>query len=59
MPRQFMPREIERLIKRSRQIAPEQLIASLAEIFGVSQEAMRYRLINLGVLGLYAGSNDA
>jgi Zn-dependent peptidase ImmA (M78 family) len=59
MPRKFMVREIERLIKRSRQIAPEQLIAELAETFRVSQEAMRYRLINLGVLGPYSGPNDA
>jgi Zn-dependent peptidase ImmA (M78 family) len=58
MPRQLMLQEIERQIKRSRQIAPEQLISSLAETFRVSQEAMRYRLINLGVLGLYAGSSD-
>jgi Zn-dependent peptidase ImmA (M78 family) len=58
MPRKLMTREIERLIARSRQIAPEQLIAELAETFRVSQEAMRYRLVNLGVLGPYAGPTD-
>jgi len=59
MPRTFMMREIERLIRRTRQIAPEPLIAELAETFRVSQEAMRYRLINLGVLGPYSGPSDA
>jgi Zn-dependent peptidase ImmA (M78 family) len=59
MPRKLMQREIERLIARSRQIAPEQLIAELAETFRVSQEAMRYRLVNLGVLGPYSAPSDA
>ncbi|HEV3319944.1 MAG TPA: ImmA/IrrE family metallo-endopeptidase [Solirubrobacteraceae bacterium] len=59
MPRTFMKGEIERLVARSRKITPELLIAELAETFRVSQEAMRYRLVNLGVLGPYAGPNDA
>lgn len=59
MPRKFMTREIDILIARSRQIKPEQLIAELAETFRVSQEAMRYRLVNLGVLGPYSGTNEA
>jgi Zn-dependent peptidase ImmA (M78 family) len=59
MPRKFMTTEIDRLIARSRQIAPEQLIAELATTFRVSQEAMRYRLVNLGVLGPYSGASEA
>jgi Zn-dependent peptidase ImmA (M78 family) len=59
MPRRFMTQEIERLIARRRQIAPEQLTADLAEIFRVSKEAMRYRLVNLGVLGPYSGPIDS
>jgi Zn-dependent peptidase ImmA (M78 family) len=59
MPRTLMNREIDRVLARSRQIAPEQLIAKLAETFRVSQEAMGYRLVNLGVLGPYSGTSDA
>jgi Zn-dependent peptidase ImmA (M78 family) len=59
MPRKFMTQEIERAVVRTRQIAPEQLIVDLAETFRVSQEVMRYRLINLGVLGPYSGSSEA
>jgi Zn-dependent peptidase ImmA (M78 family) len=59
MPRKFMNEEIERAVTRKRQISPEQLIAELAETFRVSQEAMRYRLINLGVLGPYSSPVEA
>ena len=59
MPRKFMTQEIERAIGKTRQIAPEQPIVTLADTFQVSQEAMRYRLINLGVLGPYSESSEA
>lgn len=59
MPRKFMTQEIERAVAKARQIAPEQLILELAETFRVSQEAMRYRLINLGVLGPYSSPSEA
>jgi len=55
MPRTFLGQEIERVLTRSRQITPKQLIDELAKTFRVSQEAMSYRLANLGVLGPYSG----
>ncbi len=58
MPRKFMTQEIERVMAKGRQIAPEQLIADLADTFRVSQEAMRYRLVNLGVLGPYSSPSE-
>lgn len=54
MPRRFMSEEIERVVSRSPKVAPEELVEALAGTFGVSEEAMRYRLINLGVLGPYS-----
>jgi Zn-dependent peptidase ImmA (M78 family) len=59
MPRKFMTAEIERAVTKTRQISAEQLIIELAETFRVSQEAMRYRLINLGVLGPYSSPVEA
>jgi Zn-dependent peptidase ImmA (M78 family) len=50
MPRRFMSQEIERVVARSPNFAPEELVGVLAGTFRVSEEAMRYRLINLGVL---------
>jgi Zn-dependent peptidase ImmA (M78 family) len=58
MPRKFMTQEIERAMTKTRQLAPEQLIVTLADTFRVSEEAMRYRLINLGVLGPYSESSE-
>lgn len=58
MPRKFMTEEIEGAVVKTRQIAPEQLIVALADTFQVSQEAMRYRLINLGVLGPYSEPSE-
>jgi Zn-dependent peptidase ImmA (M78 family) len=57
MPRSFMEQEIQRAVTRSRHIEPEQLTAELADAFRVSQDAMRFRLINLGVLGPYYAAN--
>ena len=54
MPRRFMSEEIERVVARSPKVAPEELVGALAGTFHVSEEAMRYRLINLGVLGPYS-----
>jgi Zn-dependent peptidase ImmA (M78 family) len=58
MPRKFMTREIERTVSKTPQIAPDQLIVALADTFRVSREAMRYRLVNLGVLGPYSEANE-
>jgi Zn-dependent peptidase ImmA (M78 family) len=58
MPRKFMTREIERAMSKAHQIAPDQLILALAETFRVSHEAMRYRLVNLGVLGPYSEASE-
>jgi Zn-dependent peptidase ImmA (M78 family) len=55
MPRAFMEPEIERVLSRSHQTTPSQLVDELSRAFRVSQEAMSYRLANLGVLGPYSG----
>jgi Zn-dependent peptidase ImmA (M78 family) len=55
MPRTFLGQEIESVLAQRRQITPKQLIDELAKTFKVSQEAMGYRLANLGVLGPYSG----
>ena len=59
MPRRFMSEEIERVVSRSPKVAPEELVAALAGTFQVSEEAMRYRLINLGVLGPYSEPRES
>jgi Zn-dependent peptidase ImmA (M78 family) len=49
MPRAFVGREVEKALQ-DRSLSPAQLIADMAKAFKVSQESMRYRLENLGIL---------
>ncbi len=49
MPRVFVNREVEKALE-DRSLSPVQLIADMAKVFKVSQESMRYRLENLGIL---------
>ncbi len=50
MPRKFVDREVERAFSKRRNVTPQHLAAELAKTFGVSTEAMSYRLANLGIL---------
>ncbi len=50
MSREFVVSEIERILKRKRSMAKDDLIATLSGIFEVSTKAMEYRLNNLGFL---------
>lgn len=50
MPRELVTREVERALTKRRTIDAQMLAAELARLFDVSQQAMEYRLANLGVL---------
>lgn len=50
MPRKLVAREVDRALSKRRSISPTDLVVVLAKSFGVSTEAMQYRLTNLGVL---------
>lgn len=50
MPREFVAREVERMLEKRRAIDARTLAAQLAKTFEVSPQAMEYRLANLGVL---------
>jgi len=50
MPRKLVAREVDRVLSKRRSISPPDLAMILAQSFGVSTEAMQYRLTNLGVL---------
>lgn len=50
MPRELVAREVERALTKRRTIDAQTLAAQLARLFNVSQQAMEYRLANLGVL---------
>jgi Zn-dependent peptidase ImmA (M78 family) len=50
MPRDFVAREVERAVGKRRSIDAQMLAVRLAHLFNVSQQAMEYRLANLGVL---------
>jgi Zn-dependent peptidase ImmA (M78 family) len=52
MPRRFIQEEVEKVLEKGPNVLPAQLVARLAKRFGVSSEAMWYRLTNLGVLDL-------
>jgi Zn-dependent peptidase ImmA (M78 family) len=53
MPRALVPVEIERIIARFGQPPLSTIVAELARRFRVSEEAMTYRLTNLGMLDPY------
>jgi Zn-dependent peptidase ImmA (M78 family) len=50
MPREFVFAQVHKLAQSKHQVTDEEVIQSLADIFDVSVQAMRYRLINLGLL---------
>lgn len=50
MPRQFVSREIARIIEKGSLGTKDKLIQDLSKKFKVSEQAMEYRLINLGIL---------
>lgn len=50
MPKDLVIKEITKRIGRSRTIELDVLISDLAKLFGVSKEAMDYRLRNLGII---------
>jgi Zn-dependent peptidase ImmA (M78 family) len=50
MPRQFVVTHGKELVERNPRISIEGLVASMAERFEVSSQAMRYRLVTLGIL---------
>jgi phage shock protein PspC (stress-responsive transcriptional regulator) len=50
MPRQFVAPRGQQLIDRNPNISIDDLVAGLADRFDVSAQAMRYRLVTLGVL---------
>lgn len=54
MPRALVPIEVERVIARLGQSALPIVVAELASRFRVSEEAMTYRLTNLGMLDPYS-----
>ncbi len=49
MPRSWLIREVDLQLARHQDITEDALIASLAEIYGVSRQAMEYRLGNIGI----------
>jgi Zn-dependent peptidase ImmA (M78 family) len=55
MPRKLIASEIDRFLKRTRRVVPQELVDELAATFRVSPEAMSYRLENLGILDPNAG----
>lgn len=55
MPRKLIASEIDRFLKRTRRVVPQELVDELASMFRVSPEAMSYRLENLGILDPNAG----
>ena len=50
MPRKFVKREINKLLKKGTVLRKDDLIEALANIFKVSPQATEYRLNNLGIL---------
>ena len=50
MPRAFVKKELDRALAKGQDITPQQLATQLAKAFRVSNEAMTYRLTNLGVV---------
>jgi Zn-dependent peptidase ImmA (M78 family) len=55
MPRKLIASEIDRFLKRTRRVVPQELVDELSATFRVSPEAMSYRLENLGILDPNAG----
>lgn len=53
MPRAFITARVAALLERNSGIAPENLVAHLAEEFDVSQMAIGYRLANLEIIDPY------
>lgn len=54
MPRDLIEIELERVVAKSRQATLRHVAADLAGRFRVSEEAMTYRLTNLGLLDPYS-----
>jgi Zn-dependent peptidase ImmA (M78 family) len=50
MPRPFVATQGRDLVERNPRITMDQLVTSMAERFEVSSQAMRYRLVTLGIL---------
>jgi Zn-dependent peptidase ImmA (M78 family) len=50
MPRPFIREEASKLLERTPGASEAQIVEALADTFRVSTQAMRYRLVNLGVM---------
>lgn len=50
MPREMIRREVEKCTTKKKVTTEEQLMTELARIFDVSEQAMGYRLFNLGII---------
>lgn len=49
MPREWVIRDVDRILARQNGVSDEQLIEELSEEYRVSRQAMEYRLANLGI----------
>ena len=52
MPRDMVITEVQKRLAKNTRLSSESLIEELAEVFTVSQQAIEYRLKNLGILSL-------
>ena len=52
MPTRMVLDKVNKILAADPEISQEEIVASLAQAFNVSEQAMNYRLINLGLLGI-------
>ena len=59
MPREFVRDHLSTLVGDSDEVDREQIVSELAGRFDVSQQAMEYRLINLGILPVHDSEDES
>jgi Zn-dependent peptidase ImmA (M78 family) len=50
MPRELVEEEVRKRLAKGKTPTPESIVSELAQLFRVSDQAMEYRLVNLGFL---------